>query len=68
MKPKKQSPGRKICLIVALVWTVGAVLWGVQIWSALKTDASSWGHYILLLLLFAACALRWFWKWLHTET
>ena len=28
MKPKKQSPGRKICLIVALVWTVGAVLWG----------------------------------------
>ena len=46
----------------------GAVLWGAQIWSALKTDASSWGHYILLLLLFAACALRWFWKWLHTET
>lgn len=41
MKPKKQSPGRKICLIAALVWTVGAVLWGVQIWSALKTDASS---------------------------
>lgn len=68
MKPEKQSPGKKICLIVALIWTVGAVLWGAQIWSALETDASSWGHYILLLLLFAACALRWFWKWLHTET
>ena len=72
MKPEKSPPmkmGKRGRLVVSLVWTTSALVWGVLMLQTIRigTNAPDWPVYALMTAGNALCAVCWLISWLRYD-